>query len=212
MSILSNYKIIKELGHGMFATVYMISVSKIKTKTKYALKIERIEKKDIKPNSKSQVWREINFCTKIASKYPEQFVQLVEYDFIENCTHIQKYSFDPKLFSRSKQNKLDKLAKSNYCIRKVFELIDGDLHQISNKLSLKQIYSMVIQITWAIYLIHSNGYAHADLHDRNIGWVKTAENKHLLIDKLNLPTFGYNFKLLDFGLVVGKSDLKTKTE
>ena len=78
MSILSNYKIIKELGYGIFGNVYLI---KNKTENKkYALKIQHVEKKDInlnnKSNNKSSIWREINFSLNFANKYPSQYVKL----------------------------------------------------------------------------------------------------------------------------------------
>ena len=210
MSILSKYKIIKELGHGMIGTVYLISVPK--SKTRYALKIERIEKRDLKPNSKSSVWREINFCKKFASKYPEQFIQMLEYDFIDTCTHIQTYSYEPKLFSQQVQNKLNRLESSEYCVRKVFDLVDGELHQLINKLNLKQIYSMIIQVTYSINLLHSNNYIHGDIHDRNIGWIKTPSNKQIQINRTKVPTFGYNFKLIDYGLIMRKTDIVSKQD
>ncbi len=222
MSILSNYKIIKELGKGMIGTVYLIEpdpiqmeINKKTTKknipNQYALKIEHIEPKDTKPNSKSEVWREINFYKNFAYKYPEQFIQMLEYDFIDNCKHIQHYPYSLDLFPKQVQNQLKKKATSKYCIRKIFDLVDGNLNNLIDKLNSNQIYSMIIQITWEINLLHSNGYTHGDLHSGNIGWLKTSK-KTININGLKIKTFGYQIKLIDFGLVMSKYDTKTKKE
>lgn len=213
MDILNNYKIIKELGHGMMGTVYMIEHTENKNKknNKYALKIEKVEKKELKPNTKSEIWRELNFYKNLGKKYPEQFTQLIQYDFIEDCEHNQKYSFDIKLFSKQMQNKLIKKTESNYCIRKVFELVDGNLTDLIKKLEHKQIYSLIIQIVYAIKILHKHNYIHGDIHFGNIGWIKTNQ-KYIIINGLKIKTFGYIYKLIDFGLILSKSDISNKRE
>jgi serine/threonine protein kinase len=210
MSLLSDYKIIKELGYGIYGTVYLISVPK--NNNHYALKIEHIEKKDIKPNPKSFLWREINFYKKFAPKYPNQFIQMYEYDFINNCIHEQKYAYSKELFPIKTQIKLNKLAKSDYCVRKVFDLVDGDISNLIEKLTIKQIYSMIIQITWIINLLHTNNYTHGDFHVGNIGWIKTPKTAKISINNKRIPTYGYIYKLIDFGMIVNKNDIKTQKE
>lgn len=212
MSILSNYKIIKELGHGMFGTVYLILFSKANTKKKYALKIEHVLNSDIKKNLKSTVWREIEFCNNFASKYPEQFIQLIEYDFIDKCEHIQTYTFDFDRFPKQMQTKFNKLASSKYCIRKIFSLIDGTLDKIIDKLNVKQMYSMIIQYTYIIHLLHSNNYIHGDLHPGNIGYIQTNQQIKIKILNYNVPTFGYMYKAIDFGMVMNKNNISNKND
>jgi serine/threonine protein kinase len=212
IKILKNYKVIKELGFGMNGTVFMIEYIDNKNKTnKYALKIEKIEKKDLNPKIKSQIWKELFFYKKIGHKYPEQFINLIEYDFIDNCEHIQKYSFDLEFFAKPVQNKLIKKVSSGYCIRKVFDLMDGNLTDLIGKLESKQIYTMIIQITYAIKILHKSNYIHGDLHSGNIGWIKT-NKKFIILNGLRIKTFGYQFKLIDFGLILSKSDITNKRE
>jgi serine/threonine protein kinase len=202
---LSNYKIIKELGYGMFATVYKIQIPN--KKEKYALKIQHIKKEDMMPNTKSQIWREINFSTSFANKYPLQFVELLEYDFISNCELKQKYPFDTTEFSPHYQKLFKELNSSPYCVRKVYKLVDGDLYKLNGLLKIKQMYSMIIQLTYAIKLLHSNNYTHSDIHMGNIGWIRTSKNKFILISNLKIPTFGYIYKLIDYGMVINKSEI-----
>ena len=210
MSILSDYKIIKKLGSGLYGQVYLIQSNK---KNKYALKIEPVEKKNLKPNAKSELWTEINFYLKFAPKYPDQFIQLIEYDFISN---FNKAYFDSNIqiinsMSNPKKNKLLKLYSSKYCVRKIFTLVDGNLLNIIKKLEIKQIYSCLIQLAWIIQLLHSNNYVHGDIHEGNIGWIKTTK-KYINLDGLDIPTFGYQIKVIDMGLIMSKSNLNTKKE
>ena len=215
MSLLSNYSIIKELGYGMFATVYKIQTP---NKKKYALKIQHVKKSDTKPNlksiksNKSSVWEEINFSINFANKYPNQFVKLYGYDFIDGCMYKQKYSFDISTFPSDLQKKFIQLSSSQYCARMVYDLIDGNLYELDGKLSIKQIYSMIIQLTYTIQLLHSVNYVHGDIHNRNIGWVKTSRTTKIKLGKLNIPTYGYIFKLIDYGMVMKKSNKMTKKE
>lgn len=209
MVILSKYSIIQELGYGMFANVYKIQTS---NKKKYALKIQHIKKSDIKPNPKSKVWEEINFSMNFANKYPTQFIKLYEYDFIDGCKYKKKYSFDIYQFPIDFQKKFNQLSSSPYCVRMVYDLVDGSLYELDGKLSVKQIYSMIIQLTYTIQLLHSANYIHGDIHNKNIGWVKTGKTSKIKLGKLNIPTFGYIFKLIDYGMVMNKSNKMTKKE
>lgn len=199
--IIDDLIIIKTLGYGMVGTVYKTEYKK----KFYALKVEHILETDLKYNPKSVVWREINFCVNFALKYPDQFTNLLVYDFIDNCTHKQKYSFPIKTFPLKAQENFIKLKNSNWCIRKVFELIDGSLDSVLGDLNIKQIYSMIVQLCWIIKLLESNGYIHGDIHSGNIGFIQT-KSKYINIWNQKIPTYGYIFKLIDYGLVAHKSD------
>jgi len=179
---INNFKIIKELGRGMNGTVFLVEYHK----KYYALKINKILPENVKYNIKSDTWREINFSIKFANKYPDQFMKLYFYDIIDNCKHEQKYLVNAV-----------KLQKSNYCIRKIYSLIDDELKNVINDLDKKQIYSMIVQLTYCIYLMNTNKYVHADLHSKNIGIIKT-DKKIKIFDK-SICTFGYQFIIIDYG-------------
>ena len=71
---------------------------------------------------------------------------------------------------------------------------------------------MIIQLTYTIKLLHLNDYIHGDIHMGNIGWIKTAKNKKIQILNQSIPTFGYIFKVIDYGMVIKKSDIKNQKE
>jgi hypothetical protein len=188
---INQLKIIKKLGYGFKGTVYLV---KYKNK-QYAYKIEKILKENIK-----FIKTEIDFSLKFANKYNNQFIKLYKYDIIKNCKHIQKIDTSLKLLPFNVVNKIQKLRKSNYCFIRLYSLVDTTLDKIENKLSPKQIYSMLIQLSYINYLLDKNKYLYGDMNLNNIGVVKTTKKNIKILNK-DVPTFGYIFKLIDFGTV-----------
>lgn len=185
----------KKLGEGMFGTLYLCKYKNHKS----ACKIEHVLEKEIN-NKKSKLWQELKFSYFFANKYPDQFITLYTHQFMDNCKHKQEYIVDPKFFNSTFKNELKELAKSKYCSMKVYSLVDNTLGQIINSLSKEEIYSFIIQYSYIIHLLETNGYVHGDVHQFNIGVVKT-DKKYIKIFKYLVPTFGYIFKLIDFGKV-----------
>jgi hypothetical protein len=192
-----NYTIISELGHGMFGTVY-----KIKYKDKYfAMKIEHVLDTDKTKDIKSAVWREIDFMEKFARKYSDQIMQMYHYDFMDSCDHIQKYPVNLKNFDIYNRKKMENLAKSKTCIRKVYELLDGKVKDIIYDLTQEQIYSFIVQIALIVKTLEKAKYIHGDFHSGNIGYIKTNQ-KYIKYGKLKIPTFGYIYKAIDLGSIM----------
>ena len=192
-----DYEIISELGHGMFGTVY-----KIKYKdTFYAMKIEHVLDKDKTKDLKSPIWREIDFSTTFSRKHKDQFMQMYYYDFIDNCEHIQKYSVDLKNFEKYHKDKINALAKSKICIRRIYELVDGNVKNIISQLSEQQIYSFIIQVSLIVKILEKAKYIHGDFHSGNIGYIKT-DKKFIHYGKHKIPTYGYIYKAIDLGSVM----------
>jgi len=196
-------KILKELGHGIMGTVYLVSYKK----KNYALKIEHILEEDVKDKT-SPVWNEIYFAKKLANKYPEQFMSLLGYDFIDNCDLKQEYPVDISIFPESKQNFLKKIASSPFCVRKIYSLVDTTLDKIKIK-SLEERYSMIIQLLHIIHLMHSKNYVHADFHPGNVGVIKT-KKKFINIMGHKIPTYGRIFQAIDYGGVLNKNTMDPK--
>ena len=198
--------IIKIIGRGMYGTVYL---SKYRQKF-FAYKIEHILKKAIY-NKKSSVWKEINFSLKFANNYKEQFMTLYDYDIIDNCEHKQDHIWDISFFNDKLQKEFTDLSNSNYCIRKIYSLVDNVLGEIINILNKEQIYSFIIQFSYIIYLLEKNNYIHGDIHQNNIGVIKTSK-KYINIFNKKVPTFGYIYQLIDYGRILHKKDIISKID
>jgi hypothetical protein len=210
----NTYKIIKQIGQGMFGTVYLVSHNNIN----YAYKIEHIlpsDYIDYKNNKHCKIKTEIDFCIKIANKNPNHFIELKDYDFIKDCNHKQKYAYKLSLKTSGKKivKQYANLAKSPYCSRKIYTLIDTSLDSLkkfnNNKFSHEQIYSMLVQIYYCLYIMHSNDYIHNDFHPGNIGVVNTKE-KYITILNKKIPTYKRIYKAIDYGNIMYLSNLKLK--
>lgn len=211
----NTYKIIKQLGNGMFGTVYLVSHNNIK----YAYKIEHIDKKEYnnyKKNKKCNIKNELDFSTKFANNYPNQFIQLIDFDFIKKCNHKQTYSFQSysikltkKTFGEQSVSNFKKLANSPYCSRKIYTLIDTSFDKLkdTDKFNHKELYSLLIQLYYSIFLMHANGYVHGDLNMGNIGVVNTTE-KYITIFNKQIPTYGRIYKMIDYGIILNESNYK----
>lgn len=201
-------KILEKIGHGMMGTIYLASYKN----KKYAYKIEHVLEEDVinKNNLKYEIWREIDFCKKVANKYPEYFIELLSYDIIDMCEHKQKYSYDLSIFPQWLKDKFLALAESSYCSRKVYSLVDDSLANIFSKLSLQEKYSYICQLSNMIWIMHEKGFVHYDLHRHlaNMGVCYT-NKKYLKIkidgENFSIPTFGKQYKALDYGLVLHES-------
>ena len=191
---IDDYKIIKKIETGGFGTVYLVK----KDKKEYALKIEKILESEVKKDLSSPIWREIDFATNFANLYPDQFMQLYEHDIINDCNHHQEYTGNKK----EKKEYMENRIKSKYCSRKIYSLIDIELRELMPKLkNQNEIYSIIIQISYAIYLMNKYGYVHTDLHTGNIGIIYT-NKKYLKIFDQDIPTYGYQVSIIDYGLVL----------
>jgi hypothetical protein len=98
--------------------------------------------------------------------------------------------------------RLEEKQKSKYCIRKVYSLIDNTFSKIYNTISKEQFYSCLAQVAYIVLLMKEAGYTHNDLHGENIGVLYVDKNKKLNILENSIPTFGLQFKAIDFGNVL----------
>ena len=205
---INNITIIKKLGNGMAGIIYLVLINK----KKYALKIEKIAKKyALNKNLNCREWREIDFALNFANNYPDQFITLYKYDIIGDCKHIQEYSNKLEDYPQNIQNFFIEKNNSNYCIRKVYSLVDNILKNVMNTLNILQIYSMIAQVAYIIYLMQENGYSHNDLHSQNIGVVET-NKKYLILLNNKIPLFNLQYKAIDYGMVLHKKYKMDKIE
>lgn len=199
---INDVKIIKKIGSGVRGTIYLVSYND----KKYALKIEKILEEYIKESLKSQIWREIDFCNKM-KKYNtnNNFMTLYSHDVIDNCKHAQNYDF------KVIPDDLLLLSNSKYCSRKLYSLVDTTVSKYLKFMKLKDFYSMILQVGYSIYLMKSKGFFHRDLHDENIGILKT-KKKFVSIFDLKVKTNGYIYQVVDYGAIINKKYPMTAIE
>lgn len=191
---MENINILNTLGTGLFGTTYTV----LYNGKKYALKRQKILKSYITKGTKYPMWREFKFLSQI-NKFSENdknfFIRLISYKFYDKCTFINKNKKTIlKIVSR--------LQKSRHCLDMLFDLKDGIIFSIMNKLNKRQILSMTIQIFNAINIMHRYGYYHCDLHSGNIAYKKVKSNNMLCINKYKIPSYGYQFSLIDYGMIL----------
>ncbi len=211
------YKTIKRLGIGAFGTVYLVKDKKGK---KYAMKIEKINSKNIPKSTKSKHWREINFAKTMSSKYPKHFMKLYNYNIKKDCDYVHNWDSLPFRIEDIKntylKKQLIKLEKSSDCSIKVYSFVDYNFKDIINKLKNSKngkikIYDIIIQILYIIYLMKKNKYYHADFYNLNIGFVKTKDKTIKILGK-DIPTHGYFIVPIDYGNILSSKYNLNKTE
>jgi hypothetical protein len=204
---MDNIQIIKTLGKGLYGTTYVV---KYQDKL-YALKRQKILRSYIEGGTKYPMWREFKFFSwinKLDKNDQNFFMKLISYKFYSNCDFSNQTESNPSKL-------IQKLNKSKHCLDMMFDLKDGVLYNIIDKLNFKQYFSMCIQILYAIYLMNSAKYIHNDLHLNNIAFVKVDRNK-LIVLNINgsiykIKSYGYQFSIIDYGLILHKKfDLNLK--
>lgn len=201
-------EIIKELGNGSYGSTYLVKLD-----DKYfALKKQKIIKESIKKNYKYEIWREIDFYKWInkLDKYNQIFfMKMYDYNIYE-CKYVNNLSklLEPKIYN--------KLKKSPYCINILLELKDLTLEDLitEKKLEYTQRLSIIIQILYSLYLMHSSGYYHRDTHTQNI-MINECDYNKIITLKINhktykLKTYGHIISLIDYGLINHKKYLTKK--
>lgn len=197
---MKDYKVEKFISQGLMGKVYLVS----KNNKKYAMKIEYIaSKKD------SILLNELKLIKEVASKNPDQFMQLIDWEFIENCKESAPEI--PDWVDKKERKYFVKLRQSGLCVRKFYSLIDDTLSNFPiGKMTMKERYSMIIQLLYINYLIQSNGFVHGDFHHGNIGVINVAKKKNVMIFGKKIPTFGNQFVAIDYGGVLHKDTLSSK--
>ena len=208
---MDNIKIIKVLGKGFYGTTYMVLFNG----KKYALKRQKILRSYITKSSRYPMWREFdlfNWISKLNKSDQQFFMFLYLYKFYSDCD-----------FSNQNQNATNKLIlklnKSKHCLDMLFDLKNGPIYDIYDKLlskpNSKKNISLSIQFIYAISLLNNSAYVHSDLHMGNLTYTKTS-NKYIQIHlnntKYKFKSYGYQYSIIDYGLIKHKKYNLTHSE
>jgi hypothetical protein len=209
-TVLNSYKFIKEIEN-YYGSLQLVSKDDIP----YVRHVEHILDSEIKKDKSSLIWREIAFNTNVTKKYPQYFAQLVEYKFIENCDiEMKKTSnennrmIDLPTFN---QERIKSLSKSTTCVEKIYTSTDGKLDEIIKILTKCQVFSLIIQFVNIIGILRKHKYIYGGISFTSIGFNRT-NDKFIKILGINIPTFGYIYKLIDHMFVMHESDISDKNE
>lgn len=190
------YTIDEFLSEGLMGKVYLVHDRNHKP---YAMKVEYISDKNDR-----YLRNELRFVREVASKYPEQFTQLVAHRIVGKC----KAEAPPmKEWVKGKELEwLTKLRASGICAEKVYSLVDTTLSSLPiARMTLQQRYSMLIQTLYICFLFQKHGYVHGDFHHGNIGVVRVSPSKTVTIFGHDIPTFGYQYQAIDYGGILHRS-------
>lgn len=193
---MDNIKIIRKIGAGMLANVYICSLES----HNYALKVEKIATDCLKYNLSFQEWREVEFSQNFANSYPNQFITLCDYKVCLADDTAKQYIMK-KSYSHYIKDKLTKKNDSSHCMKKLYSLVDDNLKNVIDEFSNKQIYTTIAQVAYICFLLQSHGYTHGDLHLSNIGVIRT-DDEHVKIFDKKVKTYGIHIKAIDFGVVL----------
>lgn len=194
------------IGHGMFGTTYKaINKSTNEESNDVIIKVEKFI-------PENQSWYLENaFAFEMGSLYPQHFTQLYDYMTTSKCDHIQKYSRSldsMRLKHKKEYDEVVKLAKSNWCIYRMYAKIDTTLEKMSGEkynhpTELLSTYSMLAQMFYVVERMQYHGWFHNDLHADNIG-VKYTDETHIELGDVVVPTFGKRYYAIDYGSVKHK--------
>lgn len=209
------YKKNKFLGAGMVGATYLVED---KNKNKYALKLQKIFKSEIKKTFNKEIWRELDLYKSINKfKQNEQqfFTKLYDYEIVKNCNFKHKRPFK---VSGEQEKSIKKLDKSPYCIKFLLQFHGLENYQdyiINNykNISVEQYYSFYLQIINIIKILNKYGYSHNDIHGGNI-MIKRTKEEYFIFKNKKIPFHGIKLIIIDYGEVLhkkfGKGFLKDK--
>jgi hypothetical protein len=202
------YKIKSMLGYGCEGIVLLLEGNN----EKFAKKISFA--KNNFGDLKKSLDNEIEFQSEIVSKYPLYFVKLFTFDIFNEYrvdNEIIKFVENNKIFMNERRKCVKKLYEiivgniKSPCIVKIYDLIDGTLDEILSNMTMNEIYSSIIQLAYGIHILEKYDYIHNDTRNgENIAYIKTA-NKNIKIYNYQVPTFGYEWKLIDYDRISKKN-------
>jgi len=192
-------KYIKLLGTGFSGSTYLV---KIKGKER-ALKIQHVFEKDLL-NKKSQIWNEIKFYKYVSDYYP-LFKKFYSYKIITDCDFRKNNNKSIELTVENNfKNEYKKLQESKYCIEYLTSYENNTLSNIIDKLTIKQIYSLILQLLFGIKILQKKKYTHNDFNYFNITYNNT-KKKYIVIKindkKYKIPIYNYIYTIIDYGNV-----------
>ena len=193
---------IKTLNCYIPGKVYLIEIDGKKYIMKKIPLIDRFIKN--KPDYNMLVWREIDlslFINNLPKEKIKFFMKMIDYKEVKCKGIFQGLSKDNSFISK----------KTNKCLEIIYEYKGDTLRNLlfEQSIKLKEKYSMIAQIIYALDIIKKEGYIHNDVHSGNITYNKYESKIKLGNIKLNNLSSkdlrsqhnkdNYIYSLIDYG-------------
>lgn len=192
------------LGTGLYGTVYKINdITIVKTQKITISDYDNYHKRNKTKYLDSLIFRELYFNKIIKKKISQEDKHFFLNFYGDQLIKINK-EVNEGIALIDNQSYYNDLKNSEYGINFFYDYKDGIVDDIIDNLNELQIYSMIIQLTYALNLIHNLGFIHNDIHLKNIAYIKTDAEKYINIMNHKVPTYGYIFSLIDYGMVLSK--------
>lgn len=185
--MLSRLKKQKQLGVGSVGKVYQVD----KGGQTFALKVEYILEKG------DELCNELRFVDEVASRYPDKFIQLVDYEIVENCH--EKLSKINRFLPKGLQHHLEMARRGRICVYKLYTMIDRTLASVlphMTRWSMAHRYSLLLQLIDILRVMDIHGWVHGDFHPGNVGVVNAYRTLHL--GRYRVKSYGTVLQSIDF--------------
>jgi len=166
----------------------------------YVIKIQHILQKDKNQSFKHEVWREVdlyNYINTLKLEEQQFFTKLYKVKIKDKC--------DSKQIGTNNKNN-NKLDKSTWCVIFVLEYKGNETlreYLYTKTLTVKQTYSIILQICNILLILYNGGYSHNELHSANIMIKKTKSKSFNMLNK-KIPFNGLHVSAIDYGTVLHK--------
>ena len=201
---MEGYNILKTLGKGYSGISYLAE----KDGKKYVIKRQKLLQNEVKPNTKYQFWREIDFnkfVNKLSKNQQQHFMKMFDHK-IDKCD----YKHEPKYVPPDVKKELEKRNRTKICLDTVLEYKGNVVeYKVKNGMPMRERYCLIIQLLYALQSVREHGYMHQDIHQGNITYSKA--NSPINIYGHILPCKNV-YSLIDYGLARHKKYNKTKKE
>ena len=182
-----NDKIIikKKLESGYQSDVHIVEIEGIT----YIMKKSPITDTNPK-NYKIPLWREIEmslFVNKLSMDNIKFFMKTIDFKIVKCIGIYQDYSVQKPI-----------KKKTNKCLQVIYEYKGNTIESLllKQKMKLKEKYSLIIQVIYALSILKKGGYIHNDIHSGNITFNKTDKKIKIgtkIIQSKNI------YSLIDYG-------------
>lgn len=188
-------KVIQEIGKGHFGLTLEIDAN---GKT-YALKRQKITEEEFADNQSTTlpINRELDFFKWIDSLSLED--QIFFMKMYGSMRYLCDFEFVP-----IRGTLPDELISSKYCQDIVVDKKDHTIENLINDLAKNEIISIFCQTTYAINLMHDDGYYHFDTKLDNICYTETKDKMISLGNNGEIKSYGRILSLIDYGQVLNQ--------